>query len=107
MKRKLGKVSSIILIIALFLGTISGCSKEGKDISSNIKVAVVCDSAGKNDNGYNQSAVKGAEKVAEQLGCEYKIVEPTNGVPSALETLANFLFILIPPKFLIFILFAC
>ncbi|ACD51356.1 BMP family ABC transporter substrate-binding protein [Clostridium botulinum] len=89
MKRKLGKVSSIILIIALFLGTISGCSKEGKDISSNIKVAVVCDSAGKNDNGYNQSAVKGAEKVAEQLGCEYKIVEPTNGVPSALETLAS------------------
>ncbi len=89
MKRKLGKVSSIILIIALFLGTISGCSKEGKDISSNIKVAVVCDSAGKNDNGYNQSAVKGAEKVAEQLGCEYKIVEPTNGVPSALETLAG------------------
>ncbi|EES47734.1 BMP family ABC transporter substrate-binding protein [Clostridium botulinum] len=89
MKRRLGKLSSIILIIALFLGTISGCSKEGKDISSNIKVAVVCDSAGKNDNGYNQSAVKGAEKVAEQLGCEYKIVEPTNGVPSALETLAS------------------
>ena len=89
MKNNLKKISSIVLIMTLFLVTISGCSKEGKDASSNIKVAVVCDSAGKNDNGYNQSAVKGAEKVAEQLGCEYKIVEPTNGVPAALETLAS------------------
>ena len=29
---------------------------------SDVKIAVVCDSAGQNDNGYNQSAVNGAKK---------------------------------------------
>lgn len=54
-----------------------------------MKVAIICSSAGQNDNGYNQSAVKGAKKAAEELGIEYKVVEPTTGVPQALESLAD------------------
>lgn len=54
-----------------------------------MKVAIICSSAGQNDNGYNQSAVKGAKKAAEELGIEYKVVEPTTGVPQALESLVD------------------
>lgn len=89
MKKTLSKLGSVILIISFFLGTVSGCSTEGNDKSSKMKIAVICSSAGQNDDGYNQSAVKGAKKAAEELGAEYKVIEPTNGVPSALEALAS------------------
>lgn len=65
-------------------GSSSPATPEG-----NLKIAVVCSAAGQNDNGYNQSAIEGAKAVAAEIGAEVNILEPTNGVPAALETLAE------------------
>lgn len=69
----------------------AACAQEAGPGGKNgeLRVAVVCDSAGQNDNGYNQSAAQGAKEAAEKLGCEYKIFEPSNGVPATLESLAE------------------
>lgn len=90
--KKVGKLVSVILTLAIIAAGLAGCGGGGKkddSAKSDVKIAVVCDSAGQNDNGYNQSAVNGAKKAAEELGVEYKVVEPTNGVPAALEALAE------------------
>lgn len=57
--------------------------------TGDTKIAIVCSNSGQNDNGYNQSACQGAEEIAKEIGAEVKIVEPVNGVASALETLAE------------------
>ena len=90
-KRVIGLTVTGILVV----GSLTACGDKDKDSGSDeakgsdIKIAVVCDSAGQNDNGYNQSAVNGAKKAADELGAEYKVVEPTTGVPQALESLAE------------------
>lgn len=89
MKRNFRKVFGLLLVVVMIFGMMTGCSKGGDGEKADGKIAIVCDSAGQNDNGYNQSAVNGAKKVAEEFGYEYKIVEPTNGVPAALEALAS------------------
>ena len=33
--------------------------------AAEVKIAVVCDASGQNDNGYNQSAVEGAKELAD------------------------------------------
>ncbi|WP_455139076.1 BMP family lipoprotein [Thermophilibacter sp.] len=53
------------------------------------RVAVVCSSAGKNDGGFNQRAVEAAQEVGEANGWDVQIIEPTNGIPQALETLGS------------------
>lgn len=89
------KVWGFVLTGIIISGTLTACgsTKEKTDniqkADSNIKIAIVCDSAGQNDNGYNQSAVNGGKKAAEELGIEYKVLEPTTGVPQALESLAD------------------
>lgn len=92
MKKRWKKVLSVLMVGTVMVGSLTACGgdkeeKGGK--SSDVKVAIICSSAGQNDNGYNQSAVKGAKKAAEELGIEYKVVEPTTGVPQALESLAD------------------
>ena len=52
-------------------------------------MAIICSAAGQNDNGYNQTAIEGAKKAEKDFGIEYKVVEPTTGVPKALESLAD------------------
>lgn len=97
MKKGLKKVLSGVLVFAMAVGMLSGCGgNKAKESSgdtaagkSDIKMAIVCSNSGQNDNGYNQSACTEGEKVAEELGAACKIVEPVNGIPSALETLAE------------------
>lgn len=92
MKKNFKKVVSLLMAGAMVVGCLTGCggNKEEKDgKKSEVRIAIVCDAAGQNDNGYNQSAVNGAKKAAEELGVEYKVVEPTTGVPQALESLAD------------------
>ena len=93
MKKRLMKVLGIVLAGTMLMGSLVGCGggddKGGDGAKSDVKVAIVCDSAGQNDNGYNQSAVEGVKKAAEEFGVEYKVVEPTTGVPQALEALAD------------------
>lgn len=50
-------------------------------------VAVVCSSAGRNDGGFNQRAIEAAQAVGEENGWNVQVIEPTNGIPQALETL--------------------
>lgn len=92
MKKRWKKVLSVLMVGTIMVGSLTACGgnkdeKNGKN--SDVKVAIICSSAGQNDNGYNQSAVNGAKKAAEELGVEYKVVEPTTGVPQALESLAD------------------
>ena len=91
MKRYFLKMVAMVVISVFTLCSIVGCSKSTKDSDGNqsIKVAIICDSAGENDNGYNQSAVNGVKKAAKEFEIEYKVIEPTTGVPQALETLAD------------------
>jgi len=95
MKRSLKEAICLVVSAVVLAGNLVACGgKEqdestGKEAANDVKIAVICDSAGQNDNGYNQSAVEGAKKAAEEFGIEYKIVEPTTGVPQALESLAD------------------
>lgn len=95
MKKNWQKVLVCILVIIMVMGNLAACSKTSDssgnkdEKDSKMKVAIVCSSAGQNDNGYNQSAVEGAKKAAKEFGIEYKVVEPTTGVPQALESLAE------------------
>lgn len=89
MKKRIKMGYSLLLVVVLVVGGLTACSSDNEKKEGTKKIAVICDSAGQNDNGYNQSAVNGAKKVADELGFEYKVVEPTNGVPAALEALAG------------------
>ena len=80
--------------MTMVVGSLTACGgksekKAEKKAGSDVKVAIICSAAGQNDNGYNQSAVEGAKKAADEFGIEYKVVEPTTGVPQALESLAD------------------
>lgn len=57
--------------------------------AADVKIAIVCDASGQNDNGYNQSAVEGAKECADTLGVEYKVVEPTESIGNTLSVLAE------------------
>lgn len=88
------RASVLIMALVLLSATIfTGCGSKGGNEAeggnSDLRVAVVCSGSGQNDNGYNQSACEGIKEMSEEVGCEYKIIEPANGVPEALETLAD------------------
>lgn len=119
MKKSFKKLLGAALAIVLTAGTLAGCvenaaikntekstAKEsaaakgeetGNDsdgnqntsANSDLKIAIICSNSGQNDNGYNQSACTEGKAIAQELGAECKIVEPVNGVPSALEALAE------------------
>lgn len=57
--------------------------------AAEVKIAVVCDASGQNDNGYNQSAVEGAKELADLYGIAYKVVEPTESTGDTLAALAE------------------
>lgn len=87
MKKTWTKMLTILLAVTMLIIPLSGCNTDSA--SAGNKIAVVCSASGQNDNGYNQSAVEGLKTISQELGYDYKIVEPTNGVPTALETLAQ------------------
>lgn len=96
MKNKMKKATAILIGMTMVF-SLAACGKQdssdttdtSKKTKSDHKIAIVCDSAGKNDNGYNQSAVKGAEECADEYGIEYKVVEPTESIGDTLSTLAE------------------
>lgn len=94
MKKRVVQALECILAMTMVVGSLTACGgksekKAEKKAGSDVKVAIICSAAGQNDNGYNQSAVEGAKKAADEFGIEYKVVEPTTGVPQALESLAD------------------
>lgn len=88
LKKLFGFTLATVMTLSLLTGCGTGTTATTKAAASDKKIAVVCSSAGQNDNGYNQSAVDGAKQASTELGMQYKVVEPTNGVPAALEALA-------------------
>jgi basic membrane protein A len=80
-----------LLCTAVVAAMVLGCARTEKTAKSDdvLRIAVVCSAAGQNDNGYNQSAITGAKAVAAELKAECNILEPTNGVPAALELLGE------------------
>ena len=76
----------LALAAALGFLVVTGCSKkaDSASVSKGLRIGIVCSAAGQNDNGYNQSAVSGLKEVAAEIGAEYKVVEPQNGVPAAI-----------------------
>lgn len=94
MKKRVVQALGCILAMTMVVGSLTACGgksekKAEKKAGSDVKVAIICSAAGQNDNGYNQSAVEGAKKAADEFGIEYKVVEPITGVPQALESLAD------------------
>lgn len=87
--KKYLRILSLCLALVMIAAAFAGCNKGNGDGKANFKVAFVCSAAGQNDTGYNKSACDAIKEVAGELGVEYKIVEPTNGVAMALETLAE------------------
>jgi basic membrane protein A len=86
--KKAGKVLSVLLALALCAGGLFLTSCGGAKPENEI--AIVCSAAGKNDNGYNQSAIEGLAKVESSLKVKTKVVETSDSltVPDALKQLA-------------------
>lgn len=109
MKKRISKLSAILMAAVLAFSLTACGSSDKKESTSaattaagetteaptgggetaDVKVAVVCSAAGQNDTGYNASACEAIKALAASGGFEYKIVEPTNGIPAALETMAE------------------
>lgn len=81
--RKLALLLSTVIILSLVF---TGCG--GKTSSEDLGIALITSAAGPNDNGYNASAIKGLERVKEDFGINYRVVESTD-IPGSLEELAK------------------
>ena len=85
MNKKLFVLLSVLLLSALFAGSVIAAPAG----ASELKIGIICSAAGQNDNGYNQSAIEGAKQVAEELGIEYKVIDGTSDIATALEILSE------------------
>lgn len=54
-----------------------------------VKVGLIVSAAGANDNGYNQFAIEGLNKAAEDFNIQTQVVDTSEDVPGSLETLAE------------------
>ena len=82
------KLACLLLAAALLAVALAGCS--GKEESGGtFKVGFVCSASGQNDNGYNKSAVDAIKAAHNELGFEYRIIEPAGSIGQAIETLAQ------------------
>jgi basic membrane protein A len=79
----------VLIIVILMISCNNSRRTSDSQGAKSLRIGVICSASGQNDNGYNQSACDGLRTVSEQIGAEFKIVEPINGVPSALETMAE------------------
>lgn len=91
--KNIQKLVYVVLIVVLIatMGFLVACADNGKEPSNKVEVALVCSAAGKNDNGYNQSAIEGLEAVAKAENLKYNIVETSDSlsVPDALKQIAS------------------
>ena len=81
------KIIAIMLSLMLILTACGG--NAGDDSGTNKKVGLVVSAAGRNDSGYNKAIADKLEEMSEEEGFHLQIVEPTNGVDNAIETLAS------------------
>lgn len=88
--RKVAKIVALLLVAVMVLAACGSTAEPATTgpKASDLKVGVVCSAAGQNDTGYNKAMVDKVKQLAEENGFHAQIVEPTSGVPNALETLA-------------------
>lgn len=89
--RRLNKLAAVAAVSALvFAG--AGCAKKSTDDSagdedcvekSDIKVGMAFDVGGRGDQSFNDSAAKGLDKAACELGFEVKDAEAQDGEPES------------------------
>ncbi len=87
----------VALSSAIFIGSVSliGCTSKKENTESNgnnaIKVGMVADVGGINDESFNQSAWEGLQKAQKELGIEVKVIESKQASEylGNIETLAD------------------
>ena len=72
------KIKALIAIGILSLAAV-GCSSTKEVKEDSIKVCVVLDEGGANDQSFNQSAIKGLYKARDEYGVEVSYIESTGG----------------------------
>lgn len=82
MKRLLGCL--LVLSVLVFAAGCGGAEKEAE----SLKVGLIVSAAGANDNGYNEFAIDGMKKAAEQYEIETKVVDNADDVPGSIAILA-------------------
>lgn len=76
-------------VFSVFLAVLA-CSSKVQTDSKKIQIAVVCSAAGANDNGYNQSAIIGLNKIAsEYKNVGVKVIETSTDYPGTLRVLSE------------------
>lgn len=76
----------LVLIMGVLLLAVTACGKKGTEGTAQeatqkkakIKVGVVLGLGGLGDKSFNDSAFEGLKKAKEDMGIEYKLIEPTN-----------------------------
>lgn len=97
---KIRKVVGAVAILAVFPLILSACtgapsaspgsgSAAPAATTPTVKVALLCSSAGANDNGYNQTAINGLKQLATQKNIDYKVVDSTTDYAATLKTVAQ------------------
>lgn len=82
----------ILLMTAAGCGTAASSDGEKQEGSaSGLKVGIVLTTSGKGDKSFNDSALAGLERAKEELGIEYKEVQPKEAseIEKGIENLAN------------------
>ena len=74
---KLKKIVALSIVAVLSASMIVGCGDKSSqgNASEPIKVGMVADTGGINDESFNQSAWEGLQKAKEDLGIEIKVIE--------------------------------
>lgn len=92
--RTSAKLFAVISAFLIFSLVVVGCGSSGSEGGTadskdeDLGIALITSAAGPNDNGYNASAIKGLEKIKNEFGINYKVVESTD-IPGSLSELAE------------------
>ena len=77
---KLKKLTTLLMAVIISTSLLTGCGSSTSDVegeSETLKVGMITDVAGVNDQSYNQSDWEGLEKARKELGVEVKYLEST------------------------------
>lgn len=88
---KIKSSKKIIVMLSMLMAVslvFTGCGGSNSSTENDLGIALITSAAGPNDNGYNASAIKGLEKVKNDFGINYRVVESTD-IPGSLVELAK------------------
>ncbi|WIV11627.1 BMP family ABC transporter substrate-binding protein [Proteiniborus sp. MB09-C3] len=88
---KIKSSKKIIVMLSMLMAVslvFTGCGGSNSSTENDLGIALITSAAGPNDNGYNASAIKGLEKVKNDFGINYRVVESTD-IPGSLAELAK------------------